>query len=595
METDPTKTLTRLSRGKVVLAVVAGLLLLGVLVVSCVPTGGGLRVQLTTLQTWSTQGYSASASGNAPLRMKRVVVVALGEHPLMGWATPLVVEELEGVASIEAVGLVEAESLREAAGALPQGGSLPDLFVVLRLQEVKVDGFALTGRDVEATVAFRIGQELWASSVSAHDEHAPPGLRLNVEGTLEHSSTTTGYESADARFQVAGTDLGKQLAVKIAEVLQENGEKHGVDRAVPAGFRPSYEAVPATLPLPTAAEAVLTRMVTGSGVLTPNQTTWLADAKDPVATVARLQEALQDAGWQVADPVSRDADRPAHVRAQRGPELCEAFQRRDPRNRSTLDAPIGELVILYTRRLDSTQTRALFPDFAGSTLTELETFAPFFRRMSKAQRRSFQERLVERIDLGEPVSAETAWWLARTLHATGKSEEALRAASRAWWLFRVADRRDRQEGVEKAVGGWLGDAGENWRPAALDEAEAASMGFPEIGPGRSVEAALPLGVSLVVYVPGDATGQGPTLVSATVLPGEGAERPHSLTLAETAAGFQSRQALRFGPDAAPEDFSAGQVSTDAGGFRVLAIVKNRSERDGDGMGSPTFLVVLRAE
>lgn len=465
----------------------AALFVLGVvLLVTFVPLGGSVKVQAAKLVSSNSTARSSSSShsGGARLQMRRIGVVNASDHPLMRRIVPIVTERLAEVAGVEQVAEVKGETW-----TMDDGG-LFDVIVLLDMPRHEESGMAVTGRELKAVITADVGPWPWGSSHSYMDHLSPPVIEVHMHVELDHTSTTTGYESADARGSLAAADIAEELASQLGKPLAEYAGGNGVMPELPAAFYGTRAEPSQELPLPDSLPgARLRRLYSGPRLMVHNETVWTMEVeaegdqgrgREAREVLAKLQEDLVTGGWRVDTKLRDEAGSPPHFRASRGPTIVEAFGPRP--HGGSLRAEPERVVIVLRERFSEKEISAAAGELfdAGASLSQLHIFS---RWLSDAQQDAMAERVIEE----GTRDAELLLSVARYHERQGQKEAALATLNRAAVLaVGHEDASKLRKRIEEAGRKITGD--EKWEPAKPDEAMLRAAGFqllPDPGAGEA--------------------------------------------------------------------------------------------------------------
>lgn len=496
-----------------------GLLLVAAAVVTFVPLdnvdvgGASLDLELQAGKIEASNNLATSSSVmNGPqgmLALRRVMIVNMSDHAVMRKVTERVAERLLAMPMVDTVDAFHAADGSEWPN---QGGRLYDFYLTLDMPKFDTRGAVIAGRQAEVTVTVDGGQSPWDSHHGYNDDLTPPTARISFQATLQHRSTTTGYESAGARYKLMIENIADQLAASLTNNFGEWSAKHASVSDVPDEFLPPYRPVPDDLPLPDSPD--LARVISGSSLMTHNFSVWAMPTDDPVAVLRDLRDRLDKAGWRVPKDENFGEDIwSRHFRAtDKGSRVYEAFQVRpnDPAGQAT---PV-RIVIEYRDRM----TRQDMQPTIDRLLAEDDPPLAMLLRFESALTREQGERLTKMMLDAPPATLPPHAHLrvARHLHRKGMDERVLDYLNTAYLLAQVADAKTEQ--IEKLAKEITGK--KNWKPDPPDASDLDRLGIRVINPGESVTVEVDLDEPVVCYQmtrTQEAGHEGPMLVTAVVL------------------------------------------------------------------------------
>ncbi len=502
------------------LMVASGLVLAALAVITFVPLddvevgGTSLNLELQTGKIEASNNLSASSSvsssSQAMLDLRRVMIINLSDHMVMRKVTERVAERLRAAPVVDTV---DVYNVADGDDWPNQGGRLYDFYLTLDMPRFDTSGLVVAGRRAEATVSMNGGQDPWDSRHGYTDHLTPPIVRINVNATLQHRSTTTGYESAGARYKLMIENIADQLAESLAKNFGEWSAKHPSFGDVPDEFRPTYRPVPDDLPLSDSPDLV--RVISGSGLLVHNCSVWMMPTDDPVAALRDLRDRLNKAGWHGSerDDIGEDIwSRHFRTTADKGSRIYEAYQVR-PDNLGGDMAP-ARIVIEYRDRMTREETQPTIDRLLTEDSPPLATLLSFDRAMTSEQSKRLTELMLNAPPTGLPTHAHLR--VARHLLDKGMEEQAMAYLSAAYFLARAADAStDEIEKLAKEITGQ-----DKWKPDPPTEAELEQLGLGKLRLGDSFTTEVNLDEPVVCYQmtsPEEIGYEGATLISVTVL------------------------------------------------------------------------------
>lgn len=507
----------------IAMMVVLGLPLVALVIITFVPLddvevgGTSLNLELQAGKIEASNNLSTRSSFiggvQALLDLRRVMILNVSDHVVMRKVTDCVAERLRAAPMVDTVDMFNIADCDD----LPQGGRLYDFYLTLDMPKFDTSGLVIAGRQAEVTVTVNGGQSPWDSHHGCIDHLTPPIVHINFNTKLQHRSTTTGYESADARYKLMIENMADQLAESLAKNFGEWSAKYASRGDVPDEFLPSYRPVPDDLPLPDSPDLV--RVISGSGLLVHNCSVWMMPTEDPVAALHDLRTRLDKSGWHL--PESPDFGKDIwsrHFRAtsDRGSRIYEAYQVCSDDMGGDDNAP-ARIVIEYRYRMTPEETRPTIDRLLAEDDPSLATLLTFDRTMTSEQSKRLTELMLNAQPAGLPTHAHMR--VARHMHDKGMVEQAMAYLSDAYILAWVADAKtDEIEKLAKEITGQ-----DNWKPDLPTASDLERLGIRALEPGDSVTMEVDLGEPVVCYqmtTAEEIDHEGPTLITATVLRSE---------------------------------------------------------------------------
>ena len=505
----------------IALMVVLGLPLVALMIITFVPVDdvevGGtsldLELQAGKIEASNNLSYNSSvtSSARALLDLRRVMILNVSDHVVMRKVADRVAEHLRAAPMVDTA---DVFNIGDGDDWPNQGGRLYDFYLTLDMPKFDTSGQVIAGRRAEATVTVNGGQEPWDSHHGYTDHLTPPIVRINFSVTLQHRSTTTGYESADARYKLMIDNIAGQLAESLVKNFGEWSAKHASFGDVPDEFLPPYRQVPDDLPLPDSPDLV--RVISGSGLLVHNCSVWMMPTDDPVAALRDLRNRLDEAGWRV--PESEDIggeiwSRHFRATSDRGSHIYEAYQIRSDEAGGDDNAP-ARIVIEYRDRMTREETQPTIDRLLAEDDPSLATLLTFDCAMTSEQSKRLTELMLNAQPAGLPTHAHLR--VARHLHGKGMDAQAMAYLNAAYILARAADAKtDEIEKLAKEITGQ-----DKWKPDPPTAPDLERLGIRALGLGDSVTTEVDLGEPVVCYQMTSAEqvgDEGPMLISATVL------------------------------------------------------------------------------
>ncbi len=501
-------------RWVMVLVLVLGLPIAVFLFITFVPLddqGNGVHLKLHATKTNANNALSSSTSTRshpyAQLACGRVAVVNQHDHRIMRSVAQQLADRLAALDMTETVDLID---LAAAGKIVSPGERLYDLYVRLDMPKFERSGLLPTGRTIDTLITAQVGGDLWDSHHGYHDNQTPPLARINSRLKLEHQSTTTGYESASARYTDAINGIAEQIGNDIEKKLREVSSKHGTLVQLPEGFYPAYAPLPDDLPLPD--DPALVQLISGHGLMVANHTVWSLPTTQPTEVLRELLDRLKQADWNISDNnFDSEHVQTHHLRARRGEAVYEAFEARHLGLRD-IRGEQRTVVIRYRRHMTREQCephiRALFTD----QTQPIETLMMFHGNSGRELRKMLAEQLMQRDHL--PVLAELA--VVRYLHKQGHDEQALTRLQQAHVKQQLSDQSHTKE-IKKLGREITGD--KQWEPARCTVEQLDAAGYTAMSLNKPYVVEVDLNQTARFYLPEYQTGNeqsGLTLVGIIV-------------------------------------------------------------------------------
>lgn len=436
-----------------------------------------LEVQAGAIQSENNFTTATTESrSNSRFACRRLAVLNRSDHPLMARVGPLLVERLGKLAYVDTVAYYPA-------GERPDEGDLaPDLIISLELDALSESRSMLT-RDLEATVLVTAGDQA-ARSSHHYQDGSVPLVQMNLESRLEHRSTTTGVESAAARYKLAAENIAEQIGSQLAKEFDENVQSDGPLPVLPEGFYPAYER-PVPLPILDGRKAEL---VAGfHGLLTPTDVMWKYECQgDPAVELAAMAEQLQKAGWKGEfDP--SDA---SYLRMRRDDGVVEVFPAKPHGVSASKAADAAKprpVYVHYVRKMDGEKVAAVLKHMVA-TEDDLQTLL-LFRQQWPSE---VTEAVFKRLEAQPPSSGDDWLLLAELRHARQQDDAARAALHRAHLLAKLLPDPGPLDVRIKNLQKELGDSPLPDQEAFPDPALLDELGFVEVTADSSIPSPLPI-------------------------------------------------------------------------------------------------------
>lgn len=451
----------------------------------------------------SSSSMSTHAS-HARIPVRRIAIVNESDHLIMKRVIDHVADHLRTLAFTESVDVIDSFQ------AIPPGSELYDQYITLNMPDLTIKGMLITGQSIDATIKVKMSPTLFTSRTSYSTTQDVPVYKLNYEATLDHNSTTTGYESANARHKTVAKNISDELNKSLAQALHEAVSKAGARPKLPASFVPAYQPVPESLAQTLAQD--WEQLLSGHGYMTPNTTVWTRTTTDRDPALIQLIAQLIDAGWK--GPTKPKEDKSFwHLRyTQAQGNVLDVFESREGHGEPIEGEP-AKLIIIYRQRLAQAAITPLIDDLiAKQDTVSFEELLPLLRLMTPAH----QEVLAQRVIASPPKRLPAAMAAARLLHDTGHNEQAIDILNAIALIFIIDD-----EGVSKDEVKKLGQkitSDPEWDIPEPTAAQLDAAGFTQLTPGKPIEADVPLNTPVLGYVyTNEADGEF-LIIAARVLP-----------------------------------------------------------------------------
>ena len=483
-----------------------GLLLLAFIVITFVPLGGPLKFQLQAAkinaQNSFTTATSTSSSPQAGFWLNRVAVVDLSPKPIMARVTDRVAKRLQ---ALPMVGRVDEIKGLKSVGP-PNGRQRAyDLYITLDMSKFKTSEFVLFGRTVDATVHVAAGDSLWGWNMGRSDSLSPPTLGVGLGMMLDHHSVTTGYQSANARYELVIKNIAQQIDETLTKNLEKWCRKSALHPRMPSALYAAARSIQSGLPLPASSNLIVAR--TSHGLMMHNHTIWTMQTNQPRRILLKLRHRLKTAGWRITfDDLTSNAWT-YQLDASCGTEVYKAFDVSKKHPPGQFD----RLVIDYRDRMSKVEIQPLVEPLLKNPKTSVDMLMMVGRYLSPSQ----HDELIRRLTSKRALPAAAQLMLARDLHRRHRDSEAMQRLHAAY----VADlaRDNGSEAAIKKLGRKItGD--KQWKPKPPDAADFNRLGISRLAPGKNATTGVSLGQPAVWYQMEHKQGHAPKayVVSVTV-------------------------------------------------------------------------------
>ena len=371
---------------------------------------GALKSQNST-----TTVSSDSHFNSAFLADRSLVIFNLSDHVLMERIGTELLELLKADNDFDRLAYYPSGHLPET------GAEAPDLWLSINLESIEASG--ITGRELKATVAAKLGSSLAASNHSVHDHLSPPIVTLNVNISVDHQSTLTGIESSSAEYSQQGNDIAKHLMTAISGKLNALREKHPPLPKLPSSLSPKFVAAPEFEFLK---RLNATRQTSFHGFMFHNETFWqFKSTENAEPMLTSIRDELSKSDWQVGDFEATDGQN-AYLRAEKGDAILELFLMKRgmfsmPKTKE-LQGPI-QYNVRYLHRMSSDELQAVVAELLVAPKPDVDELL-LLRRFGSPQQ---QEQVMKLIEKHPPRTVE-AWLMLAESYAGGNNSDACRVA-----------------------------------------------------------------------------------------------------------------------------------------------------------------------
>lgn len=324
--------------------VIAGLYGLSRLLTSGMPHALGVDYHAGEIESHNSTSVGASTvvSGESAFTPRRVAVMLENDHAVLDLGIEKLREMLLGLDYVHAVDVYRR-------GESPTAGSrLHDVYVRLAIT-VQRDDKLLLNRDFNAKVAFTAGTMPYKSHSGHFDELTPPQMHYELNGSLEHTSSST---QVGTPYKLIADNVAEAVADQLATHFDKWQAQYGTDFDWPEALVPAYDAS-REMPRPVGVEMGL--VADGNGLLRPRHALWSRQTDDPFTLVRELHDACVASGWQIeSDAVLDNTEQHErlHFRAWDGTtHLIEVFEIREGYEKREIGEP-SRICLRYEQRID---------------------------------------------------------------------------------------------------------------------------------------------------------------------------------------------------------------------------------------------------
>ncbi|MFG0250632.1 MAG: hypothetical protein ACF8OB_17240 [Phycisphaeraceae bacterium JB051] len=430
-----------------------------------------LKLQATKIQASNSMShsYSTNHSGKSMFLCRRIMLINRSDHPIMQGVESLLTDKLIALMPIEQITVIDANA---KTPWLEDGQLVPDMYLTLDMPQFKESGLLVTGRDVQAKVTAHFSQQLGNSTWGYSDDMTPPVIRLNANMQLDHKSTSTGYESANAQYDSVIKDITEQLSKTIIKLIDEKAKGFGGAVQIPDALIPAYKPVIADLPLPD--HPTLKKLHSSHGLLRHNLTTWFAQPQNPEVSAAmfeKLHQQFKDAGWRInAYRVRKDENSGTYLRAFKDRAMVEAFEVRQD-SKIPAGKPV-DVFIRYSDSMDRDDLKPIYAQLLAENGLSMTTWLYFYQTMSRELRGEFAQRFMKQGNLPMEVELKVIEYL----RYDKNKEEALKRLEMVAGVAIMLDSSKWKKKIEELGRELTGD--KKWEAPQATEKSFEHMGIP---------------------------------------------------------------------------------------------------------------------
>lgn len=364
------------------------------------------KIEATNNTSVSSSSTTSNRNAFAP---RRIAVLAADAHPALDRALPTLRDELAALTYVEAVDVF-------APGQRPEpGGRLYDVYLTLGFDVTK-DDKTLGSRTFEATVTFFAGPMPYVSHSSYVDHLTSPSLRFQIQGKIDHRSTST---EVGTQYKVIADNLAKELTEQLAGKFDEWHAEHAIDFDWPDALMGEY---PDDLDIPWPAGLELEPLVDGYGPMRHRHAMWTTRTDKPKAIVRAFHQACTDAGWRIKPGAVIEDDlkliQRYHLRARNDyPVEIEVFEVRE---NSGLRKPgeVSRICVRYQHRFNRPEIFEAFDQLMDERRYEVA------RMLTRSVHQARSDRFYEAIASTNPTDPQTLLELAKFHHRHDRLEQA---------------------------------------------------------------------------------------------------------------------------------------------------------------------------
>ncbi len=375
-------------------------------------SGGAIESSHQT--SFSTSSSTSAYTAFAP---RRLAVMLTDAHPVLDAAHATLRDGLTALPYVDAVDVYPP-------GRRPEPGArLHDAYLTLGI-DVAHDRTTAGTREFKATVHLFVGSMPYVSHSSYFDHLTPPSLRFEIDGKVEHASTSAGDKSTD---QAIAAEISKELVKQVTDKFNEWHGLHAVDFTWPDALIGDY---PDDLDIPWPAGLELEPLVDGYGLMRHRHAMWTTRTNKPKAIVQAFHQACTDAGWRITPGAVLEDDpkfiQRYHLRARNGyPIEIEVFEVRQ-RSGKRETGEVSRICVRYQHRFDRPEIGAAFDQLLDNDQLDIARLLTHSLNEGRANR--FYQAVAET----HPTDPQLLLELARYYHRDGRVEKAEQTLAAAY-------------------------------------------------------------------------------------------------------------------------------------------------------------------
>ena len=406
-------------------------------------TGMTLNAQAVVIEANNIFSTVASNSQDSHARLAwgKIAVLSYSDNEWVQRLEYLLAEEMSHLAGVEQVGYY-------ADGILPEGTVRPDVFISLDLEYFKENRLPYR-RELEARIRVNADTLPWEPKSHTFDGRSVPQVMFGVKSTLDHKSTTRGFETH--KYQMALQNICKQIMESWQTHLDKWREEYGIIPELPEYFY--GEGLPFELPGEFAVFEPEV-MFSGPGLWRHQEAFWrgMIDGERKLEIYEQLKASLQEQGW-ASDAIETFSEDSHYLRFRQDDRILEIYQPDETAARSVLFEKQAlttrpELVcVYYQHRFSMKEVETVLDEMlnAEPTMEMLTLLQRSFSRRQSKQVVSLLEKNPQRSWAGQVMLVD----MLRRSGDTERAREALRRAAVHCW-FEKSDRPDRNQ-IKKLV------------------------------------------------------------------------------------------------------------------------------------------------
>ncbi len=292
------------------------------------------------------------------------------------------------------------------AGTSPRDGArLPGIYIIMDVERVSAPVLPMMHM-TSAKVDFKIKA---AQALAAPWLPLPMG-KQDTAISINHESTTLGYESYAAKYSTAAEDIVKTLFVHLKSMIGTTWYASLPQPPVPDNALGTCTPTP---PMPFDDDTIR-EMISGTDLLTHNHTTWwVEEVRSTDDALALYRKALEEDGWV------DDSDRDTFLRMHRGQEELRVYRSDNPLKKGSYLPMIAR----YRNPFSAEETDAVLAGLLNADYP-LYTLLFFGRQFRETQSTDIMGQFRERIASEEPKSMQGHLELARFWASQGEKDKA---------------------------------------------------------------------------------------------------------------------------------------------------------------------------